>query len=300
MSELPAKILLATDGSEEASAAARTAAELSRKTGAELHVVHVGSLLYDVDDTGSAVFDPEIEERAQTRLDQEAQSLLDEQIENIKSEGGTVTQAHMRPGDQTDTIVRLAEEIDAGMIIMGSRGRGGIRRALMGSVSENVVLHAHCPVLVVRGGVGETFFPTRIVLAIDGSHESEAAAATTADLAKRTGSELHIVHTATISQSPYPSSYSAEHVESFFERKFLEDRAQQLKEESGAEVHTHFRIGKPDKEIVELAEEVDAGLIALGSRGHGGVKRALMGSVSDAVVRHAQCPVLVVRTEHVG
>jgi nucleotide-binding universal stress UspA family protein len=58
---------------------------------------------------------------------------------------------------------------------------------------------------------------------------------------------------------------------------------------------THLRIGKPDTEIVGLAEEIGAGLIVIGSRGLDGIGRALMGSVSDSVVRHAHCPVLVVR-----
>jgi nucleotide-binding universal stress UspA family protein len=60
----------------------------------------------------------------------------------------------------------------------------------------------------------------------------------------------------------------------------------------------HLGVGVPDREIVELAEKLGAGLVVMGSRGRGGIRRALMGSVSDSVVRHAHCPVLVVRTEN--
>jgi nucleotide-binding universal stress UspA family protein len=60
-----------------------------------------------------------------------------------------VQEAHLRRGRKDQEIVRLAEEIGAGLIVIGSRGRGGVRRALMGSVSDSVVRHAHCPVLVV-------------------------------------------------------------------------------------------------------------------------------------------------------
>jgi nucleotide-binding universal stress UspA family protein len=60
---------------------------------------------------------------------------------------------------------------------------------------------------------------------------------------------------------------------------------------------SHLRVGRPNAEIVALAEGVGARLIVLGSRGRGGVRRALMGSVSDSVVRHAHCPVLIVRQE---
>ena len=80
----------------------------------------------------------------------EAQRLLDTQVEQIKAAGGTVAEAHVRLGRPAQEIVNLADKIDAGLIGTGSRGLGGIRRALMGSVSDSVVRHAHCPVLVVR------------------------------------------------------------------------------------------------------------------------------------------------------
>ena len=64
---------------------------------------------------------------------------------------GAVAQAHLKIGGTVEEIVTLAEETEAGLILLGSRGLGGVGRALMGSVSEFVVRHAHCPVLVVRG-----------------------------------------------------------------------------------------------------------------------------------------------------
>jgi len=71
-------------------------------------------------------------------------------VKKIKEAGGAVQEAHLRRGRKDQEIVRLAEEIGAGLIVLGSRGRGGVRRALMGSVSDSVVRHAHCPVMVVR------------------------------------------------------------------------------------------------------------------------------------------------------
>ena len=68
----------------------------------------------------------------------------------MRAAGGTVAQAHLRMGRADREIAALAEEIGVGLVVMGSRGRGGIRRALLGSVSDSVVRHAHCPVLVVR------------------------------------------------------------------------------------------------------------------------------------------------------
>ena len=76
--------------------------------------------------------------------------VLETEVEKVREAGGRVTQAHLRMGKAAAEIVDLAEELGAGLVVVGSRGLGGIRRALMGSVSDSVVRHAHCPVLVVR------------------------------------------------------------------------------------------------------------------------------------------------------
>jgi nucleotide-binding universal stress UspA family protein len=70
----------------------------------------------------------------------------------VEQEGGKVAEKHLRIAERhrAQQIVQVAEDIGAGLIVMGSRGLGGVRRALMGSVSDSVVRHAHCPVLVVR------------------------------------------------------------------------------------------------------------------------------------------------------
>jgi nucleotide-binding universal stress UspA family protein len=144
MSIFPTTILLATDGSKEAQLAATTAADLAKSTDSELHVVHVGEIpfVYHPERHGYRV---EYEEH-----EKEAQQLLEAQVERIKGAGATVAQAHLRMGRADEEIVELAQNIDAGMIVMGSRGQGRLRRALVGSVSESVVRHAHCPVTVVR------------------------------------------------------------------------------------------------------------------------------------------------------
>ena len=148
MSIFPTKILLATDGSEEAALAARTAVDIAQKTDSELHVVYVGSSLEYVGMGPPQVAD--IPAPTQEQLSAEARQLLDAEVEQVKAAGGTVAQAHLGVGVPDREIVELAEKLGAGLVVMGSRGRGGIRRALMGSVSDSVVRHAHCPVLVVR------------------------------------------------------------------------------------------------------------------------------------------------------
>ena len=139
---------MATDGSEEAALAAQTALDIADKTSSELHVVLVG-----LSSAYVGMGPPEIADipaPRQEELTEEARRLLDAQVGRIEAEGGTVAQAHLRIGKPDEQIVDLAEEIGAGLIVMGSRGLGGIRRALMGSVSDSVVRHAHCPVLIVR------------------------------------------------------------------------------------------------------------------------------------------------------
>lgn len=148
MSIFPTKILLAADGSEEATLAARAATDIAEKTGSELHVVLVGLSVSYVGMGPVEIAD--IPAPSQEELTEEAQRLLDAQSKQIEAAGGIVTQAHLRVGRPDEEIVALAEELGAGLIVIGSRGLGGIRRALMGSVSDSVIRHAHCPVLVVR------------------------------------------------------------------------------------------------------------------------------------------------------
>jgi len=141
---LQGRILLALDGSEDSLAAARTAVDLADRLESELHVVYVGEirLVYHPERHGYHALYEKFEKRAQ--------QLLDEQVNELESAGGTVAKAHLRMGRPDEEIVVLGEEIAAGLIVTGSRGLGGIRRALMGSVSDSVVRHAHSPVMVVR------------------------------------------------------------------------------------------------------------------------------------------------------
>ncbi len=151
MSIFPTKILLATDGSEEAQLALSTAVDQTNSTNSELHVVTVGPWNPDpAYATHEASFRRQTYEEVSEAIGKEAQQILDEQVKKIKEAGGAVQEAHLRRGRKDQEIVRLAEEIGAGLIVVGSRGRGGVRRALMGSVSDSVIRHAHCPVMVVR------------------------------------------------------------------------------------------------------------------------------------------------------
>ena len=154
MSIFPTKILLATDDSQDEQLARTTAMDMATTTDSELHVLCVASGLPPYEGYLSHdVRIPEVVEQLRKR----AQIILDEQVQKIERDGGNIAQKHLkiaeRIGDRhrAQQILGVAEDIDAGLIVMGTRGRGGVRRALMGGVCDAVVRHAHCPVLVARG-----------------------------------------------------------------------------------------------------------------------------------------------------
>jgi nucleotide-binding universal stress UspA family protein len=306
MSIFPTRILLATDGSKEAELAAITATNLAQKTGSQLHVVHVFGIApvgppAHPDATELEGVEREAQaEQLQRLSERRAREVLDAAVEKVRSVGGTVADEHLVEGRVAEEIVALAEKLEIGLIVLGSRGLSPLKRALMGSVSDAVVRHAHCPVMVVRDGEYERDpLPGRILVAVDGSTEAQAAARMAVELADRTDAELHVVHVGEVRPVYHPErhGYQARYEE-------LQEEAQRLLDEQADEVRSaaetlagaHLRMGRPDEEIVVLGEEIGAGLIVTGSRGLGGIRRALMGSVSDSVVRHAHCPVLVVRT----
>jgi nucleotide-binding universal stress UspA family protein len=139
MTLFPRRILLATDGSEEG--------ELAEGTGSDLHVVHVKLI----------PITPPYPEVLDWREDlewaeREARKVLDEQVKEVEDAGGTVAAVHLREEEPAEEIVALTEELGVDLIVVGRRGRGRIRRALAGSVSDWVVRHARRPVLVVGAG----------------------------------------------------------------------------------------------------------------------------------------------------
>jgi len=142
------KMLLATDGSEEAELATRAAIELTEGTGSELHVVYVEPFpdFMKKNGAGTPGYDRELYEK----IEEEARETLRKLGWRVKIAGGTVADSHLRMGAVAEEIVAFADELEVDLIIVGSRRLRGIRRTLGGSVSESVFRHAHRPVMVVR------------------------------------------------------------------------------------------------------------------------------------------------------
>src|SRR5918997_2875666 len=148
MSVCPTQILLATDGSDEAKLATEAATELSRDTDSDVHIVYV--LRTPAQLIGHRLYSQETRESVIAEAERDAETFLKKQAEQIGANGGKVAETHFRSGEPDKEILRKAEALGVGLIVIGSRGLGAISRALLGSVSDSVVKHAHCPVLVVR------------------------------------------------------------------------------------------------------------------------------------------------------
>jgi nucleotide-binding universal stress UspA family protein len=296
------KMLLATDGSEDAQRAVEIASGLSTKLESELYLVYVAR-----EHPYLHAYHDQRHQEEEERFKSEDEQMLGESVKYVRKAGGAVTESYLRVGEAAKEIVELAEELGAGLVVLGSNGRGRISRALMGSVSTSVLRHAHCSVLIARGYDPSSEHarpPGKILVAIDGSEEASAAARVAGEIAKATGSEAHLVYA--MQEERYRPHLGPEMWEGWQEgfehakrsaRSWVEGQAERMRSERVKTVKSHLLLGRPDAATVWLAEEIGAGLVVLGSRGLGGMKRILTGSVSDSVARHAHCPVMGVRKE---
>lgn len=293
MDELPKSILLATDGSEDAVLAARAATSLSTRAGAGLHVVHAWqpTMPYVNYSAGMSV-------DLMKLYEEDARKILDRQVDLVRAEGGEVAGAETVMAPPVDAILDLCERLRPDLVVMGSRGMGPVRRVLVGSVSEGVVHHAFCPVLVVRGG-DEAWPPERVLVGDDGSEDALRAARLAARLGGLLGAEGVLVRAHEDPPEPI-GGWSAE------DRRRLDEARTREKEALEARADELARVfgGRPEIRLVEsdavlalleVAEEADEEktLFAVGSRGLGAISRLRLGSVSTKILRAAGGSVLV-------
>jgi nucleotide-binding universal stress UspA family protein len=285
MSVLPDRILLSTDGSQDAVRAAGAASDLAKRSGAELHVVHVW---HDV--RGFA------HDFVKKELRRQGQEILDEQLERIRASGGEVTKAYLRRGRTSNEVIALCKEIDANLLVVGSRGLGTVQRILMGSQSEEIVHHAQVPVLVIRGA--EDFWPpARIVIGEDFSDDARKAGELVAAIGKLYGAQGLLVYSHP-DLPEVPPGERRSRVENLTEMRerdesMLEDRARELEEILGSRPETRISSGYPANVLLEASQEVRPSLVAVGSRGLAGLIRTRLGSVSTKVVTASRGPVLI-------
>ena len=144
-------------------------------------------------------------------------------------------------------------------------------------------------------------FPTRILLATDGSAEAVLAEAAAAELAAGTGSELHVVYVvSTVPELPYPRAAAREQADSMLERRrlaalrVLDLRVRRVEELGGSVAASHYREGNPEKEVIRLGEKLDVGLIMTGGKKRPRFERLFGAGFSERVLRKANRPVFVV------
>ena len=292
------QILCPVDFSSFARRALDHAAVLARWYEAELTVLHVSPLMPTL-----FGLEPAVNAATLAPFDQEA---LARELQTFARETARATPRTslvVRSGPAAATILDYAVESKADLIVLGTHGRTGFERLMLGSVTEKVVRKASCPVLTVPQGMAEAAERRvfgRILCPVDFSPASDRAAQYALSLAQEAKGCLTLVHVAEWlpdeSFSRYPG-FDVAHVR----KSILTDarvRAEALVPDEARDwCETEIRIvcGKPYQEILRMASNHGADLIVMGVHGHGPVDRLLFGSTPQQVVRQAECPVLTIR-----
>jgi nucleotide-binding universal stress UspA family protein len=288
------RVLLATDGSEDARAAAAWLTQFPLPAGSELRVVSVVQLPVPVLDV------PPVQEFEKSMRD-EAQRAADAARGALAPRFGTA-EALVADGDARGVVVRMAEQWRADLVVLGARGLGAVAGALLGSVSIGVARHAPCSVLVVKGATARL---RGALVALDGSPHSEAAAVFLARLPLDPGFVVRLL--GVVERPRYPATtpaLAAGMVKQAIE-KIAQERRAALEEALARAAAMFGGVKTVDRQVVagRAADEVlaattrdDVDLVVLGARGLGTLERLLLGSVSESVLRHADRPVLIVKT----
>jgi len=263
-------ILLATDGSECSEGAIREAFEIAKVCSSKLYVV-------------SAVeTNPEFSAHAPDLVEQaaaETREHLEAMQKRAEDEGVNCETIAHHGGDVQDHILKEAEKVEAALIVMGRRGQSSLRRLMMGSVTELVVGRAPCDVLVVPRDASMACL--KILVATDGSEESQRGVAEAIGLAKRCGSSLVAISVARKKTEGEEALNNVQWVKEFAEKE-------------GVDIETVTAIGSPYDNIVQTAKDKGVDMIVVGRKGESGIKRLLMGSVTERVIGLASCAVMVI------
>jgi nucleotide-binding universal stress UspA family protein len=220
--------------------------------------------------------------------------------------GRSVSSAVLQ-GLPVETLARYTRELGADLVVMTTHGRGGLRRAWLGSVTDQLIRSAEVPVLVVRpgeaGAARPVWEPGEVLVPLDGSPLAEAALEPAIEVARLWDAELSLVQVVrpiTPASGPhltFPSNYSDQVTAMRREaaHDYIRDVAERVRE-SGVRASGVAVIGSTVPEtLIELADPERVSLMVVATHGLGGVRRMVLGSVADKVVRAVNVPVLVVR-----
>ena len=292
------RILCATDFSDFSNHTISYGVALAKEFEAKLFVSHVIDLS-SVAIYGEFQLDPVGQ---QNRIMEDA----DTQLKELTGDQPISWEPLITVGKPADEISRVVEEKDIDLVITATRGRSGLKRIILGSVTERLMRTLTCPLLVVNSpehkfvsAADQAIKLEKILVGCDFSPDSGQAFKHALSLAQEFQAELHLAHVIE------PPTQSGLHKE---DKPVLEEMQQnyqdllirKLKEMVPAEARnwctpqTGLLEGQPYEEIVTYAESKDIDMIVLGVRGHGLVKTLFLGSTTDRVVRRSPCPVLSV------
>ncbi len=273
------KLLVAFDGSGSSRNALVQAFSLAQREKAWIKVLAVVPS-YDGDIDLSGVGDIEaVLKGPGEKLVAEARRMADEARVNVLTGVGQ--------GEVYEKIVEVAGDERCGLIVMGRRGHHDIGRMVIGSVTARVIAHSTMDVLVFPLGTGLGW--GRILLATDGSECSLAAAQRAIAFCAAYGSALSAVSVVHAPVEMYAEAPKL--VERMIEKsRSILDGIAALAGRSGVKIETHVREGEPDEEVIKLATELEAEMIVMGSHGRTGIKKVIMGSVTEKVIAEAVLP----------
>lgn len=292
-------IVLATDGSPHAAEATFTAFRLARELDEPLLAISVANVSappYAMAGNPEAIATLV---RAET---DRIEAMLDE-VRAAASEAGLDCETVRATGPVADAIRELARTRDARLIVVGAHGWGPVRRALHGSVSQELAEHAPCPVLVAGRSQaleheGEAMKP--IMLATDGSPSAQDATLEAITLARAFGTTLVVASVAHLVLPAYGGYYGYGEIAADLHKVETAHVAEVLAaakarvEDAGVSCETMALDGPAAEEICRAAGLCNARLVVIGAHGWGRLGRLIHGSVSTAVLHDAPCPVLVV------
>ena len=288
------KIILAFDGSASSKDACEFATVLAKGFNSNVTVAYVLPPITILSGRMKGVYESEVQNKARDQI-LKIQSQMNRQ-------GVDARIKVLRAGDSiARAIVDFSEGEQADLIVVGTRGFGGLKRMVLGSVSNGLLNEASCPVIVVRGGtsgLGQKL--QKILVATDGSKNANRAVQTAVSIAKNVGAGITIVHAIYMSPSAYGTftpmmDQILEGLRSEGERIISE--ATKIAEENGVKAGSQLidNDQNPVSAITSYSKEGRFGLIVMGTRGLSGVRKAFLGSVANGVVHSANCSVLVTK-----
>lgn len=305
------RILVPLDGSELAERTLGTAADLAARLSASLVLVTVLDRAEATKPAPGAAGVPRADSQPGERADVRARHYLEDRAAQLSIPNPV--KPVVKFGDPATSIMEAAAAESADLIAMTTRGRSGLVRGLLGSVSDRVIQISQLPVLVTRPETatpyGEAASPfTQVVVPLDGSERAELALPHAEVMAKAYGARLDLVRVVSLLQVGYaaemyvpPAGYDP------YSREELEkDAAEYLERVASAEqakgftVEHHVSYGNPRAQVVEIVSGLPGSLIVLTTRGHTGAVRWVLGSTADGLIRTAPVPTLVVRGEAAG